>query len=118
LELHGIFPEVWPGGWGARVRGRRINLYHGHTHHTADPARRRTKDSLMKTKHAQVNAASHVAEARQAEAAKTARLRALRLAKEAADREAAALAAAAAPPKKRAGRPTQPASRQSTPLAS
>ena len=38
-------------------------------------------------------------DARQTEAAKTNRLRALRLAKEAADKEAAALAAASQPPK-------------------
>jgi hypothetical protein len=66
----------------------------------------------MKTKHVHAKASPPGADARQAEAAKTARLRALRLAKEAADREAAILAAevaAAARPKSRVRRVGQPA---------
>ncbi len=73
----------------------------------------------MKTKHMHVKANPPEKDPREAEAAKMARLRGLRLAKEAADREAARLAAAAAPPKTRVRRAAgQPVSRQSTPLAS
>jgi hypothetical protein len=56
-------------------------------------------------------------ELRQKEAAKTSRLRALRLAKEAEDREAAALAAAAAPPKATLRRRTRAASGSAKPEA-
>jgi hypothetical protein len=54
----------------------------------------------MMRKHVHVKVAPPDSDAQQDEADKVARLRALRLAKEAADREAASAAAAAAPPAK------------------
>ena len=112
LDLRGIFPEVWPGGRSARAQPPDFPLspVMNTTRSRQTPP---TEDSLMKTKHVHVKANPPAADAKQVEAAKMARLRALRLAKEAADREAASLAAAAAPPKTRARRPSPPA-----PLAS
>ncbi|MCC6470461.1 MAG: hypothetical protein IT563_19235 [Alphaproteobacteria bacterium] len=68
----------------------------------ADEAHRNARNYFQKDKQQQSAAMIERAKADAAEVAKTARLKALRLAKEAADREAAA-AKAAAPRTKRAG---------------
>jgi hypothetical protein len=69
-------------------------------------------------KHVHVKASPPDRDAKQVADANTARLRALRLAKEATDRDAASRAAAAAPPKSRGRGPGQPMSRQPTSTAS
>ncbi len=62
---------------------------------------------MAKHKHVYVEALSPVEATRQAEAAKTTRLRALRLAKEAADRDAASRATAVSAAPRRRGRASQ-----------
>src|SRR5580765_5081665 len=61
-------------------------------------ARRKAEERLAVIKGQSAKALEDYAKLRQVEAAKTARLRALRLAKDAADKEAASRAPAAAPP--------------------
>ncbi len=67
----------------------------------ATEARRRSQGLFAKTKKQGDDALKEGQKTRAAEAVKTARLRELRLAKEAADKEAAVAKAAAAPVKKR-----------------
>jgi len=116
MDLRGIFPEVWPVGRERKRAAAGFSLIAGCKYQPIRArisVRRRTEDSPMMTKHMHVKASPPAADAKEVEAAKVARLRALRLAKEAADREAAALAVAAAPPKSRRRRATQPAARAS-----
>jgi hypothetical protein len=70
-----------------------------------EASRRRAEDKFKSTKKSNANAASSDNTLRQAETEKTARLRALRLTKEAADKDAANREAAAAAARKAKPRP-------------
>jgi len=116
MTLVGLSPRFGRADGARRRVPAGLPLIAGHksTTRAADIVRRQTEDALMKRKHIHVKARPPDEEAKDLEAAKTARLRALRLAKEAADRDAARLAAAAAasPPKSRARRASQATPRQ------